>query len=597
MHIQRTTRQAWPPSETVSIGWQFCSFDLSLVSSSEHSHREHAQSRLPRSERLVDLRDGVICLPDETASNADRASQGQRTSDQATPHLDSPEQYNTELTSATANPNQTISYSDRLVGEGSFSVNQTMSSVRHGPALNATIGVDSGKTTDISTISHGSVAAHDVLPNSGVLEASEVWNDLNEFFESAYITFPVLSQSQLILRLIEEPFWSQVPEFRTLLLSIRLVVAAGRYRMSPQSEPRLFDLIRLVERSRLFYDFAESPTLDEVVVSLFLFTAYNVAEKHNHAFLYLDEAAFLLDAVEPKNEGEKRRKLQLEKVLFNTETATLAIYAQNNKARRSRRPLINLDDQWLPENGTEALSGPEWVAMHLLRRLTQINLAEDANSLQSIDIESDADKTTLFGAAFHRHRSTRIQAADVVVTRQWRLSTKLLTEPGPLVLLHNRASIAENLGTAAMAWVCLLAEGELRVVGLGKLSGLAQNIHGMTGGQRCQYVLAGLAGAVIKEDHEKHFAPVLADVIGPMVSTPPRLLSLPGCEVQRRRAASGNRHTIFEEGFAFGTEVLSASMPTTYSARDGLSFINESGESEQDGMLFHENVDSFFDVT
>ena len=569
------------------------------MSASKTSHRQHARSTLLCSERLVDLHDGVPSLPNETAFIIDEVAERQRTSHLIVPDTDSLEQYDANSTSATTDLQQAFSpCSDGLIGEGCLLANPTMSSSQQWPFKTAICETEPGWTTDLSANGNIAAATNDILLNKAVLEPSEVWNDLQKFFETVYFTFPVLSRSQLTSRFIEEPCWSEVPELRTLILSIRLILAASRYRRSHHSKGCLLDLIRQVESSRLCYDFADSPTLDEVVVSLFLFATYNVVEKHNHAFLRLDEASFLLDAIKPKDGVERQRKLQLEKVLFNTETATLAIYDHNNKPRRARRPLINLDEQWLPENSTENLTDSEWAAMHLLRRLTQINLAEDAKSLQRISIESDADRKILFGAAFQQHLHTRVQATDIVVTRQWRLSAKLLTElrNGSSMLPHDRAAIAESLGTRAMTWVCLLGEGELRVVGLGKLSALAHNLYGMTGG-RCQYVLAGLVGAVIKEDYEKHFAPALADLVAPMLCAPPKLLSLSGFEDYSPSADYGDRYTSFEEGFAFETETLSASMPTMYFSEDGLSFAGQSVEPEEDRMPSHENVESFFDVT
>ncbi|EXJ68130.1 uncharacterized protein A1O5_08745 [Cladophialophora psammophila CBS 110553] len=365
----------------------------------------------------------------------------------------------------------------------------------------------------------------DDLPRS-----DEIWNAIAEFFDAMYVVFPVLSYTNLASRLIIEPAWRAIPEFSTLLWSIQMVNAASQFRMALGDKAHLSELITQVERSRLGYDFADPATLDSVVVSLFLFTAYNVLERHNRAFLYLDEALSLVEAVEPLDEEDRHRKLQIEQVLFNTEAATFAIYANKSRRRRARRPLRIVDGSPTGPQSVGPTDESDRVAMHLLRRLTEIHMAEDAEAFEGIDIESEADMATLFGAVFKRHRYSRIQAADVVVTRQWQLSTKLVADlrHGHGISPRLQQSV-ELLGLAAMSWICLLGEGELRIVGLGKLSGLAQNIYFLAGGGRCQYILGGLAGAVIKEDHEKIFAPRLAEVVMPLISTVP----LPMSSLQR----------------------------------------------------------------
>ncbi|KIW32087.1 uncharacterized protein PV07_03659 [Cladophialophora immunda] len=374
-----------------------------------------------------------------------------------------------------------------------------------------------------------------MLQDDELSRGDEIWSAIDEFFDTMYVVFPVLSYASLATRLIIEPAWRAIPEFRTLLLAIQAVNAASQFRMAPGNKEHLSELIIQVERSRLDYDFADPATLDAVVISLFLFTAYNVLERHNRAFLYLDEALSLLEVVEPSDEEERRRKIQIEQVLFNTEAATLAIYANKGRRRRARRPRKIPGVPTMASHALGAIDESDRVALHLLRRLTEIHLAENADAFEEIDIESEADMATLFGAVFRRHRYSRIQAADVVVTRQWQLSTKLVASlrEGLGVSPTLRKSV-EFLGLAAMSWICLLGEGELRIVGLGKLSGLAQNIYMLAGRGQCQYILGGLAGAVIKEDHEKIFAPQLAEVVMPLISTVPLSISaLPHCEYQR----------------------------------------------------------------
>ncbi len=378
-----------------------------------------------------------------------------------------------------------------------------------------------------------------VLPFAAEQQISdqEIWPTIQQFFDTMHVIFPVLSYADLLSRIILPPDWTKASELRTLLLAMKMINAAGEYRMAVSSDEILRDLTRHVEQSRLSYDFAESPTLDEVIISLFLFTSYNVLEKHNRAFLYLDEALSLMESVQTVGVEEGRRKTQVEQVLYNTEKATLAIYAGQSKRRRARKPPLLLENPQAGLFRIETGQDSEKVALYLLERLTQIHVAEDTEALQIINTASEADMNSLFGAAFGMHRYCRIQAADVALTFQWQLSSKLVTSIKQRTSLQRLSQPAiDNLGTAALAWVCLLKEGEPRIVGLGKLAGLAKNIRTLSGGNSTSYPIAGLVSAVIREDHERKYAPELAEVISPMLSVTPRTLYPPTSpQTDRRR--------------------------------------------------------------
>ncbi|KEF52821.1 uncharacterized protein A1O9_11238 [Exophiala aquamarina CBS 119918] len=374
---------------------------------------------------------------------------------------------------------------------------------------------------DWAADSHWDVVA-DHLPWDAYLTIdNDIWRDLERFFDRAYIIFPVISYHDLTARLLLEPDWRDDPPLKTLLLSIRLINMAGDYRMTSSDRAQLLQLVSQVETSRLSHDFADPATLDAVVASLFLFTAYNVLEKYTRSMLYLDEAFSLLDAADVGS-NEVRREQQLRMVLFNTEVATLRIYTHRKKIRWSHRASIveNLENDCCLS--VETIVQPEPVAMHLLRRLTQVNLAQSAEALEQLNVESENDMATLFGTVFQQHRISRVQAADVAITRQWNLSSMLVSgaRTAPAALEAFGVS-AEQMGTTALSWICLLGEGELRIVGLGKVAALARKLRFLAGPSRCNTVLGGLLGAIIREDHEKTYAPQLADVVMPMASSLP----------------------------------------------------------------------------
>lgn len=353
-------------------------------------------------------------------------------------------------------------------------------------------------------------------------QVADIWESIYEFFDTTYLIFPIVSYAELASRLAVEPNWETVPDLRTLLYSIRLVNSAARYRMDHQNRDGLAQHIAEVESSRQAYDFADPATLDAVFCSLALFTANSVLAKHGRAFLHLNEAQILFDRVEPSGYDEQQRKLRVEQVLHNTECATLAIYGSKEKRLHARkRPTCSdtLLDRMGRANTGDRLGK---VASQLLQCLTRIHLARNADDISKVNIGSDAVLSSL-----GQHRYSRIQSADVMVTRQWQLSCKILAsyqegagrERPP-------ASIIEPLGVVAMSWICVLKQGELRIVGLGKLAELAINIWKLPGGGY-QDSLRGLTGAVMKEDYEGKYALTLADLVlsvaydvPPMMETP-----------------------------------------------------------------------------
>lgn len=364
------------------------------------------------------------------------------------------------------------------------------------------------------------------FPGIETQSSLDVWATVHEFFDTMYLVLPIISYVEVVSSLIMEPNWATSPHLRTLIYALRLGIAAANYRLNSYNELEVQSLVFEVEASRCTYGFADPPTLDAVVCSLILFAACNVLRTQNRAFLYLSEASFLLQAFVPTSEIEEQRRLRLEKVLFNTESATFPIYATRGFKRRARRPSPKWESYPPQQNvlGNNVMS--DKLAAHLLRRLTQVHLAEDAKQLNDINIDSEASLKTQFGSEiFNQHRYARIQSTDVVVTRQWRLSCQLVASRGSSPKTREAAgSDVESLGTVAMSWLCLLEAGDLRIVGLGKLVGLAFNIYMLGGRTRFRDHLHALVSLVMGEDHEGEFSLALADLTLPMYCTiPPQI--------------------------------------------------------------------------
>ncbi|KIW18442.1 hypothetical protein PV08_02730 [Exophiala spinifera] len=353
-------------------------------------------------------------------------------------------------------------------------------------------------------------------------EDEEVLRDIQQFFDKAWFIFPLLSYESIRSQLNTRPASKANPQFRCLLLTIRLANATVEHRMTSAHSATLLGLIRRIEICRHDYDFAEPPTLDDVVTSTVLFVAYNIMEKHVRAFLFLDEAISLLEEVNPVGEAEFLRKQLIQQVLYNTEAASVAIYAHGRRGRRMKKPVKLIDKLPTSSSTDGSVTQFDRLAFQLLNKLSQIHLANDAEELQTTNTNHlEGDLKTLFDVSLQQHQFCRIQAADVAVTHQWQLSQKaVLGRARGLPVSRPSLQEVEDLGLTAMAWVCSLKEGELRIVGLGKLAGLARAIHTIAGNNCCDYAIAGLVGAVMKEDHDHQFTSELAEVIMPRLSVP-----------------------------------------------------------------------------
>ena len=359
-----------------------------------------------------------------------------------------------------------------------------------------------------------------------IREEANVWDIVDEFFNSMYLIFPVVDYLDLSSRLLLHPNWQTVPDLCTLVLSLRLLSSAGRYRQTGSDIDTLWQHIRAVESSRLMYDFADPPTLDSVVASLFLFTAYNVLGRHGRAFLYLNEAQSLADTcIIPANmEDEEQRQSAIEEVLFNTQAATFALYGG-----KQREPMERCKPRrWLSIQKRQTTNelcdfnkdvGLSTVASQLRRRMTSIYLSKNVEDMQKIEVELNS----AIGNDMKQHQHARIQCADVMVTLQWQLSRRLVVLQQEGNAATPNPSTLTSMGIAVMSWICMLGQGELRIIGLGKLTELAMFIARLPGAAGHRDVLRGLTGAVAREDYERAFEAPLKLLNDSMIALQPAL--------------------------------------------------------------------------
>ena len=98
-------------------------------------------------------------------------------------------------------------------------------------------GLDLLKSTDPCSITHDQSQMGMTHPEL------DIWSSVHEFFNTAYVIFPIVSFADVAARLVETPNWFAVPDLRTLLLSLRLLNAAAQYRIDAKDENHIQNLI------------------------------------------------------------------------------------------------------------------------------------------------------------------------------------------------------------------------------------------------------------------------------------------------------------------------------------------------------------------
>lgn len=383
--------------------------------------------------------------------------------------------------------------------------------------------------------------SHDQLSVAAIESTDGVafsWQDivaeLALFCLKCYQRHPIINL-ETVLNRIERGDHVSDPTFRTMLLSIFLVNEASQFRHYPDRSPARLDLLsRATEKSRAnspYYHFAESPTLDTVISSIFLFIAYSVRDKHNRAFLYLTEAIGLMDLVKyPCDRIEIVQYHRIECLLFVTEAASNSIYGSRGKRRISRNPSSpppkEVLDRWYisehkqkqlpPLLSTLPYESLDKRAAELLYAMTRLHSALDTAGVSSVEFQDDILAT--LSNHDDNKPSCLIQTADVAITRQWQLATHwwhALSENGySSERKENARYIIQIIGMTAVQRTKFLHPGACRIVGHGKLAALADTMFKISSAldilQCCSSLIRDMIHIVSKADCEGSFAPGLS---------------------------------------------------------------------------------------
>jgi hypothetical protein len=262
-----------------------------------------------------------------------------------------------------------------------------------------------------------------------------------------------------------------------------------------------------------------------VIVSFSLFVAYNVIGKHHRALLYLSEASKLVDFVRTDNHIEIMRINRLKALLFITASA-INLLAANAELRVDIPLPLDVDGliSWYDVPGASAIdfAGEDIIeldrfATRQLQLMTRIHLAPmDGTSWGFLDEENVANSISNF--TLPATRMVRIVIADLGITQLWFSSDRRRLhncgDHDAGMHLPQTVNLAESTGRKALAWARSLSQSELRIVGLGKMVDILENMVHLcsldpqsTG--EVQILATDLMAAISTADYESLYATTL----------------------------------------------------------------------------------------
>ena len=368
------------------------------------------------------------------------------------------------------------------------------------------------------------------------------YREIDQFCQYGYATFPIIDVDAMISRVDNGDQFID-PDFRCLLLALAAVNEASKLRIDPScGSTKLLELSAGAETIRSQYDYVTHFTLDTIATSLFLFAANNVAGRHRRAFMYLNEAIGLVDMVEDlPNERARVRYTRIEYVTFIADKATRSIYGTPRQRPLARRPNhIPLSPEMLslPTKGDSgAFQILEQEAVGLLLHMVRLHTAMDMNDIICLDSCSPRSRSSTRlgpGESNLPPIHYRTQQADVAITRQWLLASKLPSLPAGFqsdpVAVRGLESTLQEMGTTVIQWISELLPGQIRVVGLGKVTAIVKTIHNLAlqAGRELVFrnIIQELVLSVCANDPESSYTPrVIECIIDHLYDLPPPMSS------------------------------------------------------------------------
>lgn len=192
------------------------------------------------------------------------------------------------------------------------------------------------KTTNDDFDTHGSSLSPTQLRSEGLLSSQMVQECVDFFFENLYPTMPVLDRQTLLSNVQDLDHSLETYLLITSLCAFMMIQPEMKLPGSFVWKGQVLEhgkhtsgvaLLEEVHRLRRGAEYIESPTLETILASFFLFACYFGLDKHNIAWFYLREATTLTEILGMQYETtygsgdmkENSRKRRIYWLLFVTE--------------------------------------------------------------------------------------------------------------------------------------------------------------------------------------------------------------------------------------------------------------------------------------
>ena len=307
------------------------------------------------------------------------------------------------------------------------------------------------------------------------------------FMGNIYATLPIMNFEDFTNRL-NRGYGSWDIEFSILGHALDLLRVSYIHALTPTGNTNdIISRMSVIEQLRLAYDYAEDATADTVITSFALFVACTVVEKHRRALLHLSQASKLVDFARTISRVDAMRIQRLKALLFITASAA-TLLSGDSAWRLDMRSSLDVEGltSWYGEAGgpghhtaSEDIRNLDRFAVRQLQLMTRMHKISWEGSSGELPSEDDV-ANTIPNVTLPATPMVRIVTADVCITYLWFSSDRQRVGKrkncDAIINSDYTVDLAESTGRKTLAWAKSLSQSELRIVGLGKIVDIVENM-------------------------------------------------------------------------------------------------------------------------
>lgn len=306
------------------------------------------------------------------------------------------------------------------------------------------------------------------------------------FMHNVYATLPIINFDDFTSRL-EQSHDSWDIDFSILGHALDLLHEAYIYTLTPtDGTSNIISRMSVIDQLRCTYDYAEEATANTVIVSFVLFVACSVVEKDRRASLYLSEAFKLANFARASSRIEAMRIQRLKALLFITASAS-ALLSGDAAWRVDIPSSLRVEDLTSWYGATDAsdhyvasddIRDLDRFAIRQLQLMARMYIMAMEGSSRELLTEDDV-ANTISSVTLPGTPTVRIVTADLSITQLWfscdRQRRKNNNDDN-ITKRIDAVDLPESIGRKALAWARSLSQSELRIIGLGKMVDIVENM-------------------------------------------------------------------------------------------------------------------------